>query len=252
MDNSEEDIPPPPLTNVASVHLPDREELDSLTPQQASCHLQKLLEIQKQLSAQQVQLQQQMKEVRLKLSKVQQLPVSSVPVLAAQSAKNIETVTVLTPADANESGGEVVTRSGAQQVLHILELPTSPPSVITENVHPQPTISLMTSNGDFEPLTNISVNLQDRGQTTFSNIVILPESALAANTTTQGTSVINYSPHTEAADSVVPAISSRNMQNGAIVESLPFTAKTSSPAVSTFQLYGVMDTTTPNLLHFNY
>jgi hypothetical protein len=128
MDNSEEGIPPPPLTNVASIHLPDREELDSLTPQQASCHLQKLLEIQKQLSAQQVQLQQQMQEVRLKLSKVQQLPVSSVPVLAVQSAKNIDTVTVLTPADANESGGEMVTRNGAQQVLHILELPTSPPS----------------------------------------------------------------------------------------------------------------------------
>jgi hypothetical protein len=128
MDNSEEDTPLPPLPNVASIHLPDRGELDSLSPQQASCHMQKLLEIQKQLSAQQVKLQQQLQEVRLKMSKVQQLPVSSVPVLAAQPAKNIETVTVLTPADASDSGGEMVRRSGAQQVLHILELPTSSPS----------------------------------------------------------------------------------------------------------------------------
>lgn len=134
MGNTEEDTPSPPFTNVASIHLSDREELDSLTPQQASCHLQKLLELQKQLSAQQVQLQQQMQEVRLKMSKVQQLPISSVPVLAAQSAKNIETVTVLAPADANDSGGEMVTRSGAQQVLHILELPTSSPSGETVSV----------------------------------------------------------------------------------------------------------------------
>jgi hypothetical protein len=56
-------------------------------------------------------------------------------------------------------------------------------TVITENVHPQPTISVMTSTGDFEPLTAISV----RGQTTFSNIVILPESALAAGGVSQGT-----------------------------------------------------------------
>lgn len=55
-------------------------------------------------------------------------------------------------------------------------------TVITENVHPQPTISVMTSTGDFEPLTAISV----REQTTFSNIVILPESALAAGNAAQG------------------------------------------------------------------
>jgi hypothetical protein len=121
VDNSEEDTPPPPLPNVASIQLPDRGELDSMSPQQASCHLQKLLEIQKQLSEQQVQLQRQMQEVRLKMNKVEQLPISSVPVLAAQSAKNTETVTVLTPAGANDNGG-------GQQVLHILELPTSPPS----------------------------------------------------------------------------------------------------------------------------
>jgi hypothetical protein len=128
MDNGEEDTPPSALPNVASIQLPDRGELDSMSPQQASCHLQKLLDIQKQLSEQQVQLQQQMQEVRLKMNKVEQLPVSSVPVLAAQSAKDTETMTVLTPAGANDSGGEMVTRNGAQQVLHILELPTSPPS----------------------------------------------------------------------------------------------------------------------------
>jgi hypothetical protein len=62
------------------------------------------------------------------MNKVEQLPISSVPVLAAQSAKSTETVTVLTPAGANDSGREMITRSGGQQVLHILELPTSPPS----------------------------------------------------------------------------------------------------------------------------
>lgn len=62
--------------------------------------------------------------------------------------------------------------------------------LITDNIHQQPTISVVTSTGDFEPLTNISVNLQGRGQTTFSNIVILPESALAADTATQGTYIL--------------------------------------------------------------
>jgi hypothetical protein len=128
MDDSEEETPPTPWPNAASIQLPDRGELDSMSPQQASCHLQKLLEVQKQLSAQQVELQQQVQEVRLKMSTFEQLSVTSVPVPAAQSAKNIETVTVLTPGDANDSGGEIVTRSGTQQVLHILELPTSPPS----------------------------------------------------------------------------------------------------------------------------
>jgi hypothetical protein len=128
MENSDESDPAV-LADVASIQLPDREEMDSLNPQEVSSHLQKLLEIQKQLSAQQVQLQKQLREVRMKMSKVQQLPpVSPAPVLSAQSAKNTETVTVLNPADMNESSGEIITRTGAQQVLHILELPTSSPS----------------------------------------------------------------------------------------------------------------------------
>lgn len=69
-----------------------------------------------------------MRKVRLKMKKVQQVPESSGPVLTVQSAKNIETVTVLTPPDANDNGGEMVTRTGTQQVLHILELPASSPS----------------------------------------------------------------------------------------------------------------------------
>jgi hypothetical protein len=42
----------------------------------------------------------------------------------------------------------------------------------------------MTSAGEFEQLTDLNVSLEARGQTTFNNVVILPESAL--NTTTQG------------------------------------------------------------------
>ncbi|XP_021940778.1 uncharacterized protein LOC110840210 isoform X3 [Zootermopsis nevadensis] len=232
VDNSDEDDPQA-LSDIASIQLPDREDLDSLSPQEVSSHLQKLLDIQKQLLAQQAQVQQHLKEVRLKMNKAQQ-------VHSAESAKNMGT-------DAADGAG-VVTQTGDQQVLRVLELPTPPPSVITENIHPQPSISVMTSTGDFEPLTAISV----RGQTTFSNIVILPESALAAGSAAQGTSVISYSPPTEAAETMIPGISSQDLQSGATVESMPFATKSNSTAVNTFQLYGVMDTTTPNLLHFNY
>jgi hypothetical protein len=238
-----------PLQHISSMQLLDTGEVDSLSPQEASSHLQKLLEIQKQLVSKQLQLQQQMREVRLKMKKVQQVPLTSVPLLTLQSAKNIETVTVLAPPDANDNGGEMVTRSGTQQVLHILELPASSPS---DNIHQQPTISVVTSTGDFEPLTNISVNLQSRGQTTFSNIVILPESALAADTGTQGTSVISCSPSTDMMDSMVPPVSSEDVQNAGTIESVTFTNKTSLPAGSTYQICGVIDTTTPSLLQFNY
>jgi hypothetical protein len=67
-----------------------------------------------------------------------------------------------------------------------------------------------------------------------------------------GTSVISYSPPTEEADSMVPAISSQDLQTGGTVESMPFATKSNSAAVNTFQLYGVMDTSTSSLLHFNY
>jgi hypothetical protein len=124
VDNTDGNAPAP-LPDISSIQLPDAGEMDSLSPQEASSHLQKLLEIQKQLASKQLQLQQQMREVRLKMRKVQQVPVTSVPVLTVQSAKNIETVTVLTPPDANYNSGEMVTRTGTQQVLHILELPAS-------------------------------------------------------------------------------------------------------------------------------
>lgn len=117
-----------PLQHISSIQLLDTGELDSLSPQEASSQLQKLLEIQKQLASKQLQLQQQMREVRLKMKKVQPVPVTSVPLMTLQSSKNIETVTVLAPPDANDNGGEMVTRSGTQQVLHILELPASSPS----------------------------------------------------------------------------------------------------------------------------
>jgi hypothetical protein len=117
-----------PLQHISSIQLLDTGEVDSLSPQEASSHLQKLLDIQKQLASKQLQLQQQMREVRLKMKKVQQVPVTSLPLLTLQSAKNIETVTVLAPPVANDNGREMVTRSGTQQVLHILELPASSPS----------------------------------------------------------------------------------------------------------------------------
>jgi hypothetical protein len=117
-----------PLPHISSIQLLDTGEVDSFSPQEASSHMQKLLEIQKQLASKQFQLQQQMREVRLKMKKVQQVPVTSVELLTLQSAKNIDTVTVLAPPDANDTGGEMVTRTGNQQVLHILELPASSPS----------------------------------------------------------------------------------------------------------------------------
>ena len=116
------------LPDIYSIHLLDTGEMDSLSQQEASSHLQKLLEIQKQLASKQLQLQQQMREVRLKMKKGQQVPVTSVPLLTLQSAKNIETVTVLAPPDTNDNGGEMVTRTGTQQVLRILESPASSPS----------------------------------------------------------------------------------------------------------------------------
>jgi hypothetical protein len=117
-----------PLQHISSIQLLDTGEVDALSPQEASSHLQKLLEIQKQLASKQLQLQRQMKEVRLKMKKVQLVPVTSVPLLTLQSVKNIETVTVLAPPDTHDNDGEIVTRSGTQQVLHILELPASSPS----------------------------------------------------------------------------------------------------------------------------
>ena len=72
-----------------------------------------------------------------------------------------------------------------------LDIPTSLFFVvIADNTHQQPTISVVTFTGDFEPLINISENLQGRGQTTFSNVVILPGSALAADTAAQGTYIL--------------------------------------------------------------
>ncbi|XP_069686673.1 uncharacterized protein [Periplaneta americana] len=265
-DNSDEDDPAA-LPDVTSIHIPSKEELNSLCPQEASNHLemqrQKLLEVQKQLSLQQAQLRQ----AKLKSSKVRVNPEkgAAIPVLTTPSAlqsKSIETMTVLGPAD--EPCADMLTRTTAQEVLHILELPTSsPPSVITsiaESVHPQSAISVMTSNGDFEQLANISVSLQGRGQT-FSNVVILPQtaldsSAIAASSAAQGTSVISYSPATEGADSLTSAIPSHEQQPAesltSCAETAPDITKTASTAVSTFQLYGVMDPTASNLLHFNY
>jgi hypothetical protein len=99
--------------DVASIQLPIREELDSLSPEEASNHFQKLLEIQKQLSAQQAELQQQLSDVRLKMNKAQQVP-------TMESAKTVQTDVT--------GGAEVVTQTGSQQVLRVLELPASPPS----------------------------------------------------------------------------------------------------------------------------
>jgi predicted transcriptional regulator len=104
---------PQALPDVGSTQLPNQEDLDSLSPLEIASHLQKLLEIQKQLSTQQVQLQQQLKEVRLKMSKAQE-------VQTAESAKNMETHT--------PDSLEVVTQISDQQVLRVLELPTSPPT----------------------------------------------------------------------------------------------------------------------------
>jgi hypothetical protein len=43
-----------PLQHISSIQLLDTAEVDSLSPQEASSHLQKLLEIQKQLASKQL------------------------------------------------------------------------------------------------------------------------------------------------------------------------------------------------------
>jgi hypothetical protein len=67
-----------------------------------------------------------------------------------------------------------------------------------------------------------------------------------------GTSVISCSPSTDVMDSMVPPVSSEDVQNVGTIESVTFTNKTSLPAGSTYQICGVIDTTTPSLLQFNY
>ena len=69
--------------------------------------------------------------------------------------------------------------------------------------------------------------------------------------TNAGTSVISYTPSTEVMDSMVPPISSGDVQTTGTVESVTFTNK-SLAAGSTYQICGVIDATTPNLLQFNY
>jgi len=66
-----------------------------------------------------------------------------------------------------------------------------------------------------------------------------------------GTSVISCSP-TDVMDGVVPPVSSEDVQNSGTIESVTFSNKTSLPTGSTYQICGVIDTTTPSLLQFNY
>jgi hypothetical protein len=67
-----------------------------------------------------------------------------------------------------------------------------------------------------------------------------------------GTSVISCRPSTDVMDSMVPPVSSEDVQNAGTIESMTFTNKPSLPAGSTYQICGVIDTTTPSLLQFNY
>ncbi|PSN52162.1 hypothetical protein C0J52_06455 [Blattella germanica] len=241
--NSDEDDPDV-VMDVASIHIPTREELETLCPQEATTQLQlqreKLLEAQKQLLEQQAQLQQQLKQTKSKSNGNKHFTTNTektipIPVLTTHSPfenRNIETMTVLTPAETNETSAEILARSTTQRVLHILELPTSSPS-------------------------DLSVNLEGRGPTTFSNVVILPEatietSTISASTAAQGTSVISYSP---PVDNVGAVISSQEQQTNTVVdtslETGPDVTKPTSE-VGTFQFYGVMDAAASNLLHFNY
>jgi hypothetical protein len=65
-----------------------------------------------------------------------------------------------------------------------------------------------------------------------------------------GTTVISYSP-TNVMDCMVLLLSSEDVQNAGTMESVTFTNKTSLPAGSTYQICGVIGTSTPSLLQFN-
>ena len=67
-----------------------------------------------------------------------------------------------------------------------------------------------------------------------------------------GTSVINCSPSTDLMDNIVPPISSEDVQNAGTIEPVSFTNKTSLPAGNAYQICGVIESTTPSLLQFNY
>ena len=142
-DDSDEDNPAA-MMDVASIHISSKEELEALCPQEATVQLQqqreKLLEAQKQLLEQQVQIQQQLKQLKPKTSNnKQQLAEKdiSLPVLNSFENRNLETVTVLAPADSSETNTDILTGSAVQQVLHILELPTttSPGKIIIKEVN---------------------------------------------------------------------------------------------------------------------
>jgi hypothetical protein len=63
---------------------------------------------------------------------------------------------------------------------------------------------------------------------------------------------MNAETSTDVMDSMVPPVSSEDVQNAGTIESVTFTNKPSLPAGSTYQICGVIDTTTPSLLQFNY
>jgi len=67
-----------------------------------------------------------------------------------------------------------------------------------------------------------------------------------------GTCVISYTPSTDVMDSMVPPVSSEDVQNAGTSDSVNFTSKRSLPAGSTYQMCEVADTCTPSQLHFNY
>jgi len=67
-----------------------------------------------------------------------------------------------------------------------------------------------------------------------------------------GTSVISYTRSTDMMDSMVPPVSSEDVQNAGTIESVNFTNKTSLPAESMHQICEVIDTSTPSRLQFNY
>ncbi|XP_066993646.2 uncharacterized protein [Anabrus simplex] len=146
------------LGDFPDIYIPSDTELQLLDPKEASRQLenqrQKLLQLKKKLDRQQLLLEQQQQKLQL----TQEPSQSQDPKTNLGSAPNMN----------------------SQQLLHIVEIPSSTSSVITnvpESTHTQPAISVMTASGSFEPLASISVSLASSGQT-FSNVVILPDSVL--------------------------------------------------------------------------
>ncbi|GLH07875.1 Protein of unknown function [Gryllus bimaculatus] len=180
--------------SVSDIHIPTARELRDLAPAEAGRRLlqqrHKLACIQRQL----VRQQQQLEALR------QQRP----PIVLgccsgmADLSQSIQQTLVQPPAAMPSVAPQA-------QVVHILEIPATPTTVIPsvpETCQQQPTLSVLSSSGEFEPITNISVNVAP-GQP-MGTVYFIPEYETVSSIPTDhmsGNNVI-FTPSATEADSI--------------------------------------------------